>query len=216
MERRSGGRGELGRDAGTVHIAETFDEEDVGRLTGLFVAHWESDDDPRSIEGPDGVTVEKAIEWGREHSDAVIVRVGHRFYSAGAKDLTSDSGDEDDPDPILPWPEGGLTIAARPEQSALDGSEQVVLWRAHCRVAVDADTWAEAVPRLLADDLVVRVEEATEPGDTANIVVRGTGIKSTYMPLYGLIERTLLDLGIDGDAAVLDLRMESCDFRVFE
>jgi hypothetical protein len=207
------------REAGTVHIAELGDENDGGRLTGLFIAHWESDEGHALIEGPDGVSVDDAIAWGRERSDAVIVQVGYGydgFYSAGDRDLTYDGSDEEDPVPILPWPAGGLRIAARPQQSALDGSEQDVLWRAHCRLQVDDDIWGVAAPRLLADDLVVRIEEPADPAHTADVIVHGPGVKAVFIALYRLIERTLLDLGVDRNRAHVDMRMGSPDERVFD
>ncbi len=118
-------------------MTETGDLDDVGRMSGLFAAHWESDDEDSSgcwfIEGPEDVSLEDALGWARERSNAILVQVGggEAFYSAGTTDLTYDGGDEDDPTPVLPWPDDGLEVAARPAETPLDGSEQIVLWRVH-------------------------------------------------------------------------------------
>jgi hypothetical protein len=208
-----------GRNAGTVFVAEMFDIDDAGRMSGLFSAHWEIDDDRRSIDGPEDVTLDEALAWGRARSDAVLVQVGggmDGFYSAGVRDLTYDGSDEDDPEPILPWPAQGLDIAARPIETALDGSEQVVLWRVHCRLGVQPAKWAQVVARLLVDDLVVRVDKPTDPEDTADLIVRGEGATAVFVPLYRLIERSLVDVGVNPDEVRFDLHMGSPDERVLD
>jgi hypothetical protein len=89
--------------------------------TGRFAAHWESDDGEKESDdvekfrdGPEDVTVEEAIAWGRSHADVVQVRVGDGdldgdedgYFSAGARH----------PYPGVPvWPEG-LSVTARPYQ----------------------------------------------------------------------------------------------------
>jgi hypothetical protein len=45
--------------------------------TGLFSAHWESSDRPTQFAaGPDRVSVNEAIAWGRSKADVVMVRLG--------------------------------------------------------------------------------------------------------------------------------------------
>ncbi len=206
-----------GRDAGRVFVGENFDVEDAGRMSGLFSAHWESEDGRRSIDGPEDVVLGEALAWGRARCDAVLVQVGggmDGFYSAGARDLTYDGGDEDEP--ILPWPTEGLHIAARPLQTALDGSEQIVLWRVHCAADIEDGQWTRVATRLLADDLVVRVEEPTDPEETADLIVRGEGAMAVVFPLHALIERSLVDVGLDPDVVCARLHMGSPDERVLD
>jgi hypothetical protein len=208
-----------GRDAGTVFVAEMVEIDDAGRMSGLFSAHWEIEDERRSIDGPEDVTLEEALAWGRARSDAVLVQVGggvDGFYSAGARDLTYDGSDEDDSEPILPWPDGGLKVAARPMQTALDGSEQIVLWRVHCKADIEDGQWAQVVVRLLADELVVRVDEPTDPEETADLIVRGEGATAVVLPLHTLIERNLVDVGLDPDEVCVHLHMGSPDERVLD
>lgn len=208
-----------GKDAGTVFVAEMVDIDDVGRMSGLFTAHWEIEEGQRSIDGPEDVALDEALAWGRARSDAVLVQVGcgvDGFYSAGVRDMTYGGEDDDDPEPILPWPDEGLDIAPRPMQTALDGSEQIVLWRAHCRLNVQPEEWAQVVARLLENDLVVRVDKPTDPGGTVDLIVRGEGVTAVFIPLYRLIERTLVSVGVDPDKARVDMHMGSPDERVLD
>jgi hypothetical protein len=194
-----------------------FEIDDAGRMSGLFSAHWESDDGRRSIDGPEDVVLEEALAWGRARCDAVLVQVGggmDGFYSAGARDLTYDGGDEDEP--ILPWPTEGLHIAARPLQTTLDGSEQIVLWRVHCAADIEDCQWTQVATRLLADDLVVGVEEPTDPDETADLIVRGAGATAVVFPLHALIERSLVDVGLDPDVVCARLHIGSPDERVLD
>lgn len=205
------------RDAGTVFVGEMFDIDDAGRMSGLFSAHWEIRDERRSIDGPEDVALEEALAWGRARSDAVLVQVGggmDGFYSAGVRDLTYDGGEDDEP--ILPWPAEGLDIAARPIQTALDGSQQIVLWRVHCEADIEDGQWTQVVARLLADDLVVRVEDPTDPEETADLIVRGEGATAVVIPLHALIERSLVGFGLDPDEVCVRLHMGSPDERVLD
>ncbi|HYI80537.1 MAG TPA: hypothetical protein VEW67_06730 [Thermoleophilaceae bacterium] len=208
-----------GRDSGQVFVAEQFDIDDSGRMSGLFSAHWESEDGRRSIDGPEDVALEEALAWGRARSDAVLVQVGggeDGFYSAGIRDLTYDGSDEDQPEPIFPWPAEGLDIAARPVRTAVDGSEQIVLWRVHCEANVQHGQWAKVVTRLLADELVVRVEDPTDPRETADLIVRGRGATAVVLPLLRLIDRCLVDVGLDPDVVCVHLHVGSPDERVLD
>jgi hypothetical protein len=90
----------------------TLDPGDVLCWTGRFHALWQSDDDQRFREGPDDVSIEEAIAWGRSQADVVWVRVGdgdlggddEGYFSAGIRH----------PEPEIPrWPEG-LEVTARP------------------------------------------------------------------------------------------------------
>jgi hypothetical protein len=75
---------------GEVYIGPSAHFEPDGRMvdpeTSLFYASWQ---DNRVLEDEDDIRgAEAAIEWGRERSDYVIIRLGHRgdtFFSAGTK-----------------------------------------------------------------------------------------------------------------------------------
>jgi hypothetical protein len=85
---------------------------DVLCWTGRFAAHWESDDDHDLKEGPDGVTIEEAIAWGRSHADVVQVRVGDGDLGGDENGYFSAGGHHPDAD-MPSWPEG-LRVTARP------------------------------------------------------------------------------------------------------
>lgn len=114
------------------------------------------------MKGPRGVSVEEAIRWGKARSNRVLVRLGgdELQYSAGASVVRGPGTSE--------WPESGLSIRARPEGSAIDGSEQLVEWRA--RLVLDSPVGlSQRIAGLVSSkDQMVRV---TSVGDTAFEVV---------------------------------------------
>lgn len=113
------------RGDGIAIVSEGVSAHDAGRYTGRFDAHWESHDGDQIKVGPRDVSVDEAIRWGRMHSDRVLVRLGGedgQQYSAGSV-AVNDLG-------TLKWPKEGLRIEARPEGATIDGSEQLVAWRA--------------------------------------------------------------------------------------
>jgi hypothetical protein len=209
--------GEAQDEGGTAFVAELYDGYDIGRLSARFVVHWESADGQESVDGPEGVLAEEAIAWARERAGRVLVQVGHGgdgWYSAGEVDLTHD-GSDDDGGPIAEWPDGGLQLAARPVQSALDGSEQVVLWRIHCVLDLGARERRAVVAQLLDDDLIVRVEESRWPRRSLDVIVRSSGFHEVVPRLYRLLVRVLDERG-HGPDLVRRLQAESSDWRVLD
>jgi hypothetical protein len=93
---------------GTVFVGEDFDEE-MFMWPGKFSAHWESPDGKEFREGPQGVSAQEAVEWGRSQSDVVYIRPGdsHVYYSAGMRS----PADDDDQTPV--WPEGAVVSRRR-------------------------------------------------------------------------------------------------------
>lgn len=91
---------------GNVYIGPSAHFEPDGRMvdpaTSLFWVSWQND---RVIEDDDIRGADAAIEWGRQRSDYVFIRLGHRgdtWFSAGAKHPP------DNPDEPLPiWPPSG-------------------------------------------------------------------------------------------------------------
>jgi hypothetical protein len=103
--------------------------------------NWQSDDGKSFREGPEGVSAEEAIAWGRAQGDVVQIRVGedHFYYSAGARQPENEQ---------LPvWPQDGVPVARRraPSMAYLD------------RTADDPPiTWEV---RISADDLPLTPEQ---------------------------------------------------------
>lgn len=93
---------------GTVFVGEDFDEE-MFMWPGKFSAHWESPDGKQFREGPQGVSAQEAIEWGRSQADVVYIRPGDSgvYYSAGMRS----PADDDDETPV--WPEGAAVSRRR-------------------------------------------------------------------------------------------------------
>ena len=70
-----------------VFIAEESDyDESLGQevWTARFFVHFEGSDGS-FCKGPDLVSAEDAIDWGRRQADIVQIRVGNRYYQAGVR-----------------------------------------------------------------------------------------------------------------------------------
>jgi hypothetical protein len=180
---------------GVVLVGEDFDLDDAFRLTGLFAAHWEALDGQTYLRGPEGVPVEEAIAWGREHADVVLVRLGDEDepYSAGDK--------PPDSDPIRQWPRDGLLVRARPVGAALDGSEQVVTY------ALESTVRGDGVP---LDRLRAALDAVSE---VANVRVESASpgsVEVRYEVRAAMSEQAMVR-GMDALEAVLN-QLES-DYR---
>jgi hypothetical protein len=91
----------------------TLDPGDLLCFTGRFSAHWESDEGKEFREGPDDLSVEEAIQWGRSQADVVLVRVGNG--DLGGDEAGYFSAGNRHPHPEMPvWPEGGIEVTPRP------------------------------------------------------------------------------------------------------
>jgi hypothetical protein len=103
-----------GARTGTVYVAEDFDDEDLTRLTATFSAHWESDEGDGFEPGPEGVSAEEAIAWGRRHADVVLILLGgeDEHFSAGVR--------QPEGEPFPAWPAGGIEVRPRPIGSPRD------------------------------------------------------------------------------------------------
>jgi hypothetical protein len=98
------------RETGTtVYIAPSAHFEPDGRMvdpdTARFSVSWQSDDEDATgpIEEATITGASAAIEWGRERSEVVYIRLGHRgdtYFSAG------DLHPEDEEEPPR-WPPTG-------------------------------------------------------------------------------------------------------------
>jgi hypothetical protein len=72
---------------GTVWISEDFDRSEQYLLSGRFSARWEATHGRDFLDGPEGVSADEAIAWGREHADLVLIRPADSdvYYSAGRR-----------------------------------------------------------------------------------------------------------------------------------
>lgn len=130
-----------------VFVSEDHGEAMFG-WSGRFSASLQGDGVLH--DGPQGVPVDEAIAWGREHADVVLVMSGDddRWYSAG----------RERPPDVPPWPEGRAFEPRRdPRHAYLDRTPEdpPIAWRVDTDEGdyeVHARTWDEAVK--LAEILV--------------------------------------------------------------
>jgi hypothetical protein len=116
---------------GTVWIAEDFDPDEFGFLTGLFSAHWEGPNDENEP-GPQSVPVDEALAWGRGMADVVLIRAGESgYHSAGAA--------QPDGRELPEWQEGQEFARRRAVSAAyLDRTDddEPILWQIGLQVTI--------------------------------------------------------------------------------
>jgi hypothetical protein len=169
---------------GVVFIAEEFDD-DFHMRSGLFHAHWESDDGGRFVNGPRGVPVGEAIAWGRAHADVVLVLVDDDpdHLSAGVRHPGEG---------LATWPEGRTVQRRRePGMEHLDiEADQPIRWEARLARALPAEGFDDHVRRvrdaLAAQSPVheLRVEGGDRPFDA---VFRFTVLARTHAEAMALV-----------------------------
>src|SRR3954452_19270650 len=89
---------------GIVFVGEDPDDADFLIWSGRFSAHWEAPDGETFVQGPEGVSPDEAIRWGREQADVVLIRPGDSevHYSAGTQPPSPDPEEGTLPE----WPAG--------------------------------------------------------------------------------------------------------------
>jgi hypothetical protein len=99
---------------GIVFIAEDQDWADSLVWSGRFSAHWGSRDGESFVLGPQGVSADEAILWGRKQADVVVIRLGDSdvHYSAGARPPRPEDFDEA---PLPEW-RAGTEVPRRRER----------------------------------------------------------------------------------------------------
>lgn len=149
----------------TAFVTELPDDDEPGRMSGLFAAHWEYESGGMGEAGPEGVSVTEAIEWGRRHSAYVSVVIGgdDPVYTAGSEPMEE----------CLPWPEDGIDVQPRPigyppsvavdeadwgVQSSVevDGAVHEDIPR-HVRAALEGDPRVSQINITWTDDVLLRV-----------------------------------------------------------
>jgi hypothetical protein len=102
---------------GIVFIGEDQDAADGLIWSGRFSAHWTSPDGTSSMLGPQGVSADEAIQWGREQADVVVIRLGDSevHHSAGARPPRPEDFDEA---PVPEWRTG--TVVPRRRQPGFE------------------------------------------------------------------------------------------------
>jgi hypothetical protein len=191
-------------ESGYVLITEMMDINDGGRFSGLFTAHWESKNGEGFERGPEDVPVGEAIAWGRKRSDVVLVQVG------GGEDGTFSAGRRAvlDEDTEL-WPHGGLNIVARPEGSALDGSEQEVMWVAHVKMELPSRTRERVIAYLRQDATVVALNAAQGNKEgTVDVVLRASGAKPAVQSALETMSTAIARSGYSTDRPELHFTVE--------
>jgi hypothetical protein len=76
----------------------------INPTTARFRASWQDEAEPQALERVELDGAEAAIEWGRDRSHIVWIRLGNRgdtYFSAGA------THPEDDEGPVPVWPPAG-------------------------------------------------------------------------------------------------------------
>jgi hypothetical protein len=160
------------RDCRIAFVGEQFELEDAFRLSGRFDVHWEALDGQGHGAGPEGVSVDEAIAWGRQHARYVNVLVGasETQYSAGELDLADLENSDGQPYPS--WPAGGMLIRPRPMGAPLDGSVQEVDWLIEASVVNVPEQGEDELARLraaLETDGRLRVLELSASGERSRI-----------------------------------------------
>src|SRR3954447_19033502 len=134
--------------SGVVFVGEDFDDE-MYMWPGRWSAHWESDDGQQWRQGPEGVSAQEAIAWGREHADFVVIRPGDSdtHYSAGRRVPEPDASSD-----YPPWPEGQELPRRRAAgRDYIDRSPDAppIVWR----VSTGGDVPTASVARFVNDYL---------------------------------------------------------------
>lgn len=178
---------------GTVFIAEDIAPDDIYLLTGRFSAHWEASEGPEHRDGPEGVTVEEAIAWGRTQADVVLLRLGDDdfHYSAGTRQPPPVEGD-DEHFPV--WPDGKRVARRRlPGMEHLDiVADEPIAWQVRFPRRVSARQAERDAERLL--DAVAHDPDVSEPrcevergSDRADAVMRFTVLARTHQRAMRLV-----------------------------
>ena len=154
---------------GTAYVAEMFDPVDSGRLTARFTVHWADNAGRSWAQGPEGVSVREAIEWGRRHADVVYVRLGEEEVPFSAGVSQPPGGD------FPGWPAEGIEVRPRPFGSPRDGSLQTVAWllRSVVEIGLRDDAALQSFREALEKaDEVVGVQSATRGERTVTLIYK--------------------------------------------
>ena len=187
---------------GAVFIAEEIDPRDVYWLTGAFSAHWEAPHGTGFRDGPEGVTADEAVAWGREQAEVVLIRLADSdvYQSAGRRR----------PDPETPlWQPGTIVRPRRrPGMEHLDlEAEEAIPWEVRLprwvsRTRTDAEV--EQVRESLAADpavsgLRVEVQRGDRVEAICRFVVRARSHREAMQTVLDIEKRTIDRLPLPTD-----------------
>ena len=147
----------------------------IDPATGLFWASWQDEGESATLEDVEFVGAEAAIAWGRERSEVVWIRLGHRgdtyFFAGGVAQPESDD------EPVPDWPPDGPPSGGwwePPTCPTLPEVERIASEVASgTRSAEDAASWAwdrmdptitERAPSSVVDALHRLIEAGGEIG----------------------------------------------------
>jgi hypothetical protein len=155
---------------GTVFIAEDPGGEPYW-FPGTFSAHWEARGGNGFRDGPEGVSAEGAIAWGRAQADRVLIRLADSdYHSAGSRPAAG----------LDPWPDGVVVEPRRePGMEHLDlVAKEPIAWQVRLarwvsRERTDADV-AALLELLAAEPAVADLHAEVERGERVEAVLRFT------------------------------------------
>ena len=206
----------MGMKPGVVFVGEHIDDEPF-MWSGRWHAHWESEDGRDSSQGPEEVSAEEAIAWGREQADVVLIRPGDSdtLYSAGARSPEPQAGDRQSELPC--WPDGQeLRRRREAGREYLDRSPAApaIVWRVQAGGDLNSAALALFVSQyatsLRSDEAVVNVLVAPRVAAAASFqcqfTVRAVTIEEARSVAFGVTERAFT-AGGDG---LSDLPESAC------
>jgi hypothetical protein len=99
-----------------------WDADDSSFWSGLFSAHWQRPDNEFE-NGPESVSADEAIAWGRARADVILIRTGDSdHYSAGRRQPERQT--------LPKWPSETRLERRRPQALAYmdrtDGDEPII------------------------------------------------------------------------------------------
>lgn len=197
-------RGDTG---GVAWVAEDLDADDSGRTSGLFTAHWESDDGRDYREGPESVPLDTALSWARAGSAYVLLRFPYEpdVFSAGrlmAAQYTKQR-----------W--SGGNVRPRPVGTPRDGAVQEREWiasvvvdsRGHRLPDLDLETLRRVEPGIESAD----VRRRTADSYRVRCSIRSKGGKTAVVALDRAFDAMLAGQGVPFEDRGVEVDLDEGD-----
>lgn len=176
-------------DERVAFVTELGVEDEPGRFSGLFAAHWEARSGEAWLQGPEAVAVDEAIAWARECAPFVSVLIGGRepVFSAGTRQLTG----------VSPWPAAGLVVRERPIGEPPGGGVDEIPWRVESVATAVPDVSEAALARITAaldESSCLLDASVTRAGPSAvrlRCQCRARNMNASTLAVDALMERVL-------------------------